>query len=54
MAREDIWNCLFGGRQKRGRGGDVDAGGNVSGAAGEEVARFLRAEAAEGRSVDEV
>ena len=54
VAREDIWNCLFGGRQKRGRGGDVDAGGNVSGAAGEEVARFLRAEAAEGRSVEEV
>ena len=54
VAREDIWNCLFGGRQKRRGGGDVDAGGNVSGVAGEEVARFLRAEAAEGRSVEEV
>jgi len=54
VAREDIWNCLFGGRQKRRSVGDVDAGGNVSGAVGEEVARFLRAEAAEGRSVEEV
>ncbi|KAB2570056.1 putative ATP-dependent helicase [Lasiodiplodia theobromae] len=38
VSKEDVWSCLFGQRQARGRG-----------VVEEEVGRFLRAEAAEGR-----
>jgi len=48
--KEDLWNCLFNKNKKKMQGGCAIADENVGGDMGEEISRFLRADAAAERA----
>lgn len=50
VGQEDLWTCLFASRRKKAQSDDVAAAAAGDGVMGEEISRFLRADAAAARA----